>query len=736
MPDRSRTLPFLRRTDLVFRQTSFGDRVYWTVKDPISLEFFQLREEEHFIFSRLTKDATVDSIIHSFNGVFAPVRLSLGQFDSYLRTLLAMGLISPRSGGASGLMERHDRIQRLSWLAALGNPLVIRWRGVDPSPLLNVLYPAFRWCFRPGFVVASLLLMCFAVVWMWVQHAEFATRLPAMSAFISVHNLVWIAVALGVAKIVHEFAHALTCKHFGGSCHEMGLMLLVFTPCLYCNVSDAWMMPNRWHRIAVSGAGIFVELLLAAGASLLWWASEPGILNSICLNMMIVCSVNTLLFNGNPLLKYDGYYVLADLVGVPNLSARAKTRLADGLVRLTCGVPFANPRSLPARAHASLIAYGVAAFIYRWIVLCLILWSLHQLLRPIGLVVIAQVVTVSCGLTFLFSGFRSWRATARKLMTLPLRKGRLVASLTILAFGLHYAWHLPVPRHVTAPVTIEPTRVSTIYIEESGRLERRGDVRVNAGDEVTQGDVLATLDSPQLSREILELRERVEVLRLRVATLKDTEVRLGRPNENLPAAQEVLASLEEQMDRFRVRHGKLTLRAEEGGIIMHPESKVLRSEPHRLRRWAGSPMDESNLGSTLERGTVYCLIGDPEDLSAILVVDETDVELLQVGQSARVWLREHPGDVVSGTVVKISTKEMESAPDSLVSKDDVTMIDEGGGQSRLANTSFRVRVSLDRSGLVVPIRSTGWAKVTVVETTIGSRIKEYLLRTFRLAQAF
>ena len=511
--DRSQDLPFVRRTDLVLREMNFGERVYWTVKDPVSLEFFQLREEEHFIFSRLTKGATVDSIISSFNRVFAPLRLSLSQFDAYIRTLLAMGLIVQRTGDASGLIERRDRVQRMSWIATLGNPLVIRWRGIDPSAMLNALYPLVRWCYRPSFVIASLMLMCFAVFWMLVQHEEFATRLPAMSAFISVHNLVWIAIALGLAKIVHELAHALTCKHFGGSCHEMGLMLLVFTPCLYCNVSDAWMMRNRWHRIAVSGAGIFVELLLAAGASLLWWASEPGVLNSICLNMMIVCSVNTLLFNGNPLLKYDGYYVLADLVGVPNLGARAKGRLADVLVRLTCGVQFANPRSFPGRGDGLLVAYGIAAFIYRWTVLCLILWSLHQLLRPMGLVVIAQAITLSCGVTFLYSGFRSWRATARKLMSLPLRKVRLLVCLAVFSFGVHYAWNLPIPRYVTAPVTIEPTQVSTVYIEESGRIEKRSDQNTQAGDAVRQGDVLAILENPELSREILELRERLEVLR-------------------------------------------------------------------------------------------------------------------------------------------------------------------------------------------------------------------------------
>ena len=117
-------------------------------------------------------------------------------------------------------------------------------------------------------------------------------------------------------------------------------------------------------------------------------------------------------------------------------------------------------------------------------------------------------------------------------------------------------------------------------------------------------------------------------------------------------------------------------------------------------------MDESNLGSTLERGTAYCLIGDPHELSATLVVDETEIERIQVGQRAWVWLREHPGRALAGSVQKVSTKEMERAPDSLINKDDVKMIDDGEGQSRLASTSFRVRVTLEDAGIDVPLRST------------------------------
>ena len=100
-------------------------------------------------------------------------------------------------------------------------------------------------------------------------------------------------------------------------------MLLVFTPCLYANVSDSWMLPNKYHRAFIGAAGIYVEAILASIATFIWWFSEPGLLNYLALSVMFICSVSTVLFNGNPLLRFDGYYILMDLLEIPNLRQKA-----------------------------------------------------------------------------------------------------------------------------------------------------------------------------------------------------------------------------------------------------------------------------------------------------------------------------------------------------------------------------------------------------------------------------
>src|SRR5262249_54993159 len=183
----------------------------------------------------------------------------------------------------------------------------------------------------------------------------------------------------------HELGHAITCKRFGGECNRMGIMLLVFTPALCCDVSDAWTFRERWKRIAVSAAGVTVELVLAALATLVWSVTQSGWVNALALNVIFVCSVSTLLINGNPLLRYDGYYVLADWLGTPNLQQQASTTLRRGVVWLLTGVRLDQPRFLAEPHPAVLWSYAVLSLVYRVVVLVGIIWFLDRILRPWGL---------------------------------------------------------------------------------------------------------------------------------------------------------------------------------------------------------------------------------------------------------------------------------------------------------------------------------------------------------------
>src|SRR5262249_35336768 len=165
--------------------------------------------------------------------------------------------------------------------------------------------------------------------------------------------------------------HGVACKAFGGTVHEAGLLLLTFFPTLYCNVSDSWSIPQRRRRLAVRAAGIYVELLVAALATFVWWGTDPASpAHQLSLALMVVCSVNSVLFNANPLMRFDGYHALSDWVEVPNLGETANRQLRAGVLRWL-GVEVREPAA-PRRKF--LIAYAIASYVYR----CLVaVWCFH-----------------------------------------------------------------------------------------------------------------------------------------------------------------------------------------------------------------------------------------------------------------------------------------------------------------------------------------------------------------------
>ncbi len=311
------------RPDLVLYCLRGIKRRTWGVKDPLSLRYYQLAEAEYFILRNLDGQTTLNQLRERFERQHRPNTLSADELFAFVRNLHSQGLITAETTGqASVLFARREESQRRKILGALANPLAIRFRGVDPDRFLAWLAPRTRWLFSPWFLSGCCLLMIAALLLVAMRFDDVRSRFPALSQVWRSSNLVWLALAVAATKIVHEMAHALACKHFGGECHEMGVMLLAFTPCLYCNVSDVWTLASVRQRVVVSAAGMFAECTLAAVCAFMWWASEPGLLHDLCLNLMLVASVSTLVFNGNPLLRYDGYYILSDLLSVPNLAQR------------------------------------------------------------------------------------------------------------------------------------------------------------------------------------------------------------------------------------------------------------------------------------------------------------------------------------------------------------------------------------------------------------------------------
>src|SRR5436190_13829890 len=256
------------------------------------------------------------------------------------------------------------------------------------------MYPYFRWIFTRTFVSLSVFSMLLAVGLVASNWKTFYDKLPDFQSFFNWWTILSFWVCLAVVKIIHEFGHGLTAKHFGGEVHEMGMLFLVLTPALYCDVTDSWLLPNKWKRIWISAAGIYVECFLASLATFFWWNTEQGLVNSLSLATMFICSVNTILFNANPLLRYDGYYVMADWLEIPNLRIKSTQFFAYLFQEKVLGLEIPVQSYMPRSRRFLFVFYAIASYLYRWFVTFSILFFLYKFLQPKGLGSISATMAI------------------------------------------------------------------------------------------------------------------------------------------------------------------------------------------------------------------------------------------------------------------------------------------------------------------------------------------------------
>src|SRR3954454_6572226 len=365
--ERRKQLRIRLRADLVIEPQKYEGRTYYVVKDPVSLRYYRLKDNEQFLLQFLDGRRTLEEGQKAYEKRYRPDRLKLEDLESFAQQLLQAGLAQsepPRA--AKQLYERRNKRKRSEWMQTLTNILYIKIPVIDPDRILQKMLRFLGWIFSLWFFLLSVGVMLAAATLVATHFETFRSKLPNYHEFFSFKTVVYLWVALGVVKVIHEFGHGLSCKVFGGEVHEMGALFLCLSPALYCNVSDAWTLPNKWHRIVISAAGIYVELIIAALATFVWWntPTQPFVHN-LSLSLMVVCSVSTVVFNANPLMRYDGYYVLADWIEIPNLREKSNRYLTNLVLDKWLGVEVQPEGYMERWRRFLFILFAVVSYVYR-----------------------------------------------------------------------------------------------------------------------------------------------------------------------------------------------------------------------------------------------------------------------------------------------------------------------------------------------------------------------------------
>ncbi len=734
----ARRLTVRKRPDLTARKQTYLGRSYWVVKEPVGLNYFRFQEEEYAILQHIDGYTSLDELKEWFEAEFPPQKITLEELQQFVGMLHRSGLvIADVPGQGAQLHERKTKRRRREMLGAMSNILCIRFKGFDPERALNWLYPKVRWLFSWPVFILSLILMVSALSLVVVEFDVFRAALPDFYTFFSPQNALWLAVTLAVTKVLHEFGHGLCCKHYGGECHEMGVMILVLTPCLYVNVSDSWMLPNKWQRAAIGAAGIYVEVVIASLATFVWWLSidASNLLSMVCLNVIFISSVTTILFNGNPLLRYDGYYILADVTEIPNLRQKASTILSRKMAYWFLGIEPTEDPFLPQRNQIFFALYSVAAAVYRWFVVLSILWFLHKVFEPyhldiIGNAIVAMSLVGLVGMP-LYKLVRFFYVPGRLH---KVKKPQMYATLAGLATIVLFVLLVPLPHSVMCTLEIRPRDATRVYVDVAGTLE---EINVRVGDRVKPGQQLGRLQNVDVDLSIVELSGQRDQHDIQLVTLS----RVGYHNpavlDEIPALKKARNTVVDQLEQQKAEQERLVLRAPESGVekdpdgfigtVMPPPWREDRPEVEgQLSSWSGTPLMERNLGAALDEGEVFCLIGDPTNMEAMLYIDQGDVEFVSGGQEQEVEIKldELPFDVFRSKIDNIAGSESKVTPRRLSTTaggELATKRDESGVE-RPQSASYQASVSLDNADGLLRIGLRGRAKIHTAPQTLGQRI--------------
>jgi putative peptide zinc metalloprotease protein len=708
------TLRVRLRPDLVVRPQFYEGMTHYVVKDPIGLKYYRFKAEEYFLLQQLDGKSTLLEVKKAFERKYRPQTITVDDLVRFCSQLHEAGVAQIDTPEQTEVFVKRRR--KKIWKKVRGaaaNILYIKIPIIDPERLLTWMYPYFKWIYTRTFVVLSCLLMLSALTMVISNFTEVKERLPDFQSFFNWRTIVYFWCSLAIVKIIHEFGHGLTAKHFGGEVHEMGALLLCLTPALYCDVTDSWLLPNKWHRIWISAAGIYVECVLASLATFAWFYSNPGLFNSLMMATMFLCSMNTIMFNANPLMRYDGYYVLADYLEIPNLRVKANQFFSYAFQEKVLGLEVPVQSYMPRTRRWLFLTYAITSFLYRWFVTLSILFFLNRLMKPykvysIG-IFFAMWGMIPLVIMPVYQIVKFVRTPGRLRKVKKVRATAFAVSTVALITAILM---IPTPLRIKGTLVVAPENPSRIYANTAGRLVT---LAVRDGDMVKKGDLIAQLSNLDKQRERSSMQEELELNRVKAAYFsrsKDLEGRrLARQHSTLADELEpVVARINDQISH-------LYLVADRDGQVI------------------GVPKRETT-GSWIRPDKAFCEIANPKKLQAQVIIDQGDVDLLQTGSKAWVKIYGLSERTYRTEIAEIASRNRDEIPAELsnVGGGEIAAEqDKKTGKIKSVSAVFELLLPLDNEDLSLHVGQRGFAKIDGGTSTLAWFIWRTLSKTFHFA---
>jgi putative peptide zinc metalloprotease protein len=607
-------IPSRLRADILVQRQFFNHKEYYVLKDPLALNYFRLKPEEAYLTTLLNGKRKLRDVYNLYNAKYPNLGASLPDIALFINHLGIAGLLNmpARRFLQSVQLPKGYRPSKSLlgvWAKIISGMLFVKVPLLDPSPWLGKLVHSVRFLWSKWFVGGMLLFFAWTLGLLFYNREAFHTPMPN---FFAPSNLFLLYLTTILIKTCHEFGHATTCRRFGGEVHEMGACLLCFMPCGYVDASDAWMMRFKRHKIYTTVAGVFTEFILACIAAHLWLFLPDSLLRSLAFNAMLVASVNTIFFNANPLMRFDGYYVLCDLLEIPNLRAKAITYCSARVRGWLLGYRDHDQESFVEQDKGpAFVAYAICAYFYMFLIIYGLSMIFARVLEPYGLkdfglligvfvegsyAMLPVIKAVSDGLS---ANERFTRTEA------PLRRmGKGLAVIAAAVIGV-FLW--PTHYYVHQQGVVFCSQGESVAAMVSGQISQ---VLVRTGQWVEAGQVLMVLSNPEATENLARDNADFDIAKLRMSYAMG-EKRWDIADQ-LPQADIALNHAGMDVERSAKEIERLQLRSSVAG-------RVLTSDLDKL------------VGRYIKAGQVALRIGDPGRLKVVIPLTEDQARLVDPG---------------------------------------------------------------------------------------------------------
>ncbi len=619
----------------------YRGKVWYVLQDHATGRFQRFNTVAYLLIGLMDGERTVQEIWEEVRvrlGEEAPTQEEMIRLLSQLYAVDVLQCNVPPD--TEELLRRFEQRHSVKWKQNIRNPLFMRFSLLDPERFLIRFLPFVR----------PFLSWLGAMVWLIVVGAGIflaGLHWPELTENITDRvlaptNIVLLWLTFPFLKAFHEFGHAFVIKKLGGEVHEMGIMFLVLTPIPYVDASSASAFRTKWERIMVSAAGMAVELFIAALALFLWINMEPGAIRSILYNMIFIAGVSSVLFNGNPLLRYDAYYMLGDLLEIPNLGPRGLRYLGYLAQRHLFGLRDLEPPLSTSGERAWFFLYSISSFIYRIIIYTSIVLFIASKFFVAGMLMAGWamvsmiILPAGKGVRFLLSSPRLVRRRARAIIATGLAIACVVAVISF----------VPVPLSTQAEGVVWIPEQCFVRAGTEGFIDR---VIAGSGSEVKKGDPLIECSDPLLPPQIQVLESQLRELK----ALYDTQVLSDRVQAEI--TNEEMKHVSAQLERSRDRAAELKIHSSAEGTFL-------------------SPMAQDLPGRFVRRGELLGYVLDRSTITARVVVPQADVDFVR---KRTLGVKIRLPEKIPETLPAEINREVPAATDQLPSR---TLSQQGGGE--------------------------------------------------------